>query len=90
MVKGFWVFPFSFIMYGFQAIVFYWGLSLSSMTILNILWNIISNIVVSLIGIYFFGETLNTIQWIGIVLSLTGMTLLGIHNGDADTTKKDE
>jgi len=90
MIKGFWVFPLSFIVYGFQSIMFYIGLSFGSMTVLNVLWDVISDVLVSLIGVYFFGESLNTIQCIGLVLALTGITLLGVHDGDGENSKKDE
>jgi multidrug transporter EmrE-like cation transporter len=90
MVKGFWVFPLAFIVYGFQSIMFYFGLSFGSMTVLNVLWDVISDVLVSLIGVYFFGETLNTIQCVGLVLALTGITLLGAHDGDSENSKKDE
>ena len=90
MVQGFWVFPFAFIVYGFQSIMFYIALSFGSMTVLNVLWDVISDVIVSLIGVYFFGESLNTIQCIGLVLSLVGITLLGVHDGDGEDSKKNE
>ena len=90
MIEGFWVFPLAFIVYGFQSIMFYIGLSFGSMTVLNVLWDVTSDVIVSLIGVYFFGESLNTIQCIGLVLSLAGITLLGAHDGDGKDSKKDE
>ena len=90
MLEGFWVFPFAFIVYGFQSIMFYIGLSFGSMTVINVLWDVTSDILVSLIGVYFFGESLNTMQCIGLALSLAGITLLGAHDGNGENSKKDE
>ena len=73
---GSWVFPFSFAVYGSQALIFYKTLAIESMGIMNILWDVISDILVALIGVYYFGETLNTIQILGIGLSMVGMSML--------------
>ena len=90
MIEGWWVFPLSFITYGFQSIVFYFGLSSSSMTVLNVLWDVISDVIVTLIGVLYFGESLNTMQCIGLALSLTGITLMGAHSEVPTETKKED
>ena len=58
------------------------------MTVLNVLWDVISDITVTLIGVLYFGESLNTMQCIGLALSLTGITLMGAHSDMSDTKKE--
>jgi multidrug transporter EmrE-like cation transporter len=79
MIKSFWVFPFSVLIYGFQPIVFYSGLGFESMTILNVLWDVLSDIIVAAIGIYLFDEKLTTQQCIGLAFCMAGIVLLGMH-----------
>jgi multidrug transporter EmrE-like cation transporter len=77
-IPGFWVFPLTMSIYALQPILFYFGLSFKSMGIVNILWNSISSILVVLTGIYLFDEKLNRNNYIGIILCISGIILLGI------------
>ena len=43
------------------------GLGKTSMSVLNITWNLISNVLVTLIGIYYFGERINNLKMDSIV-----------------------
>ena len=60
------------------------------MTVLNVLWDVISDIIVTLIGVLYFGESLNTMQCICLALSLTGITLMGAHSEVPTETKKED
>ena len=77
ILTGTWMLPLASVIYAMQPLVFYQALSLESMTIMNILWDVMSDIIVTLIGIYVFGETLTKMQILGLVFSLIGITLLG-------------
>jgi multidrug transporter EmrE-like cation transporter len=76
IISGRWIMPFTALLYSLQPSFFLYGLKLSSMTLINILWDVTSDIIVSLIGIYFFGEYLTGIQYVGLALCLVGMVLL--------------
>lgn len=78
-LKGWWVFPFAMLIYAFQPIAFYFGLSFESMTVLNVLWDVLSDIIVAIIGIFVFGEHLSTQQCIGLAFCMAGIVLLGMH-----------
>ena len=77
--KKIWILPLSMLIYSFEPFIFYKSLAFESMSIMNILWNVMSNIIVTLTGAFVFGEIFSTYQIIGIILSITGMVLLGIH-----------
>jgi drug/metabolite transporter (DMT)-like permease len=79
MLKGIWMFPLSMLVYSIQPLIFYSALSLESMTVMNVLWDVMSDVIVTIIGFVVFGEILSTKQYIGIVVSLIGITLLGLH-----------
>lgn len=57
------------ILYGLQLPIFYYGLNFSSMKILNISWNLISNILVSLIGFFIFKEKITNIEIVGFIFA---------------------
>jgi multidrug transporter EmrE-like cation transporter len=79
MIKSLWVFPVAMLVYGFQPLVFYNGLSLESMTILNVLWDVLSDVIVAAIGVFLFGEKLTTQQCVGLAFCMAGIVLLGMH-----------
>jgi len=57
------------ILYGLQLPLFYYGLKFSSMSILNISWNLISNILVTLIGFFYFKEQVDNIEMVGLIFA---------------------
>jgi drug/metabolite transporter (DMT)-like permease len=64
-------------LYAIFPFIFYRSLSTNSMTVMNLLRDIISDVLVAVIGIFVFGETLSSLQWLGMVLAIVGITLLG-------------
>ena len=77
MLTGNWMFPLASIIYASQPFIFYKSLSSNSMTVMNILWDVMSDVLVTIIGVFIFGEALTPTQWVGIVLSILGIALLG-------------
>jgi drug/metabolite transporter (DMT)-like permease len=81
MLTGTWMLPLATFIYAMQPLVFFQALSIESMTIMNMLWDVMSDILVALIGIFVFGESLTKIQMLGLVFSLIGISLLGYKDG---------
>ena len=71
-----WVFIASFIIYGIQPLIFYKALSYENMTIMNIVWDLMSDILVAVVGYYIFDERLTKTQKIGFVFGLVALILL--------------
>lgn len=78
LIKNMFVFPITMLVYAFQPIVFYNALSSESMSIMNVLWDVMSDVIVALIGYFVFGEVFTTQQCIGMLFCLIGITLLGV------------
>ena len=70
----------AFILYGSQMIIFNYGLSNTSMTVLNLTWNLFSSVIVTLIGIYYFKENLTNLETYGVIFGLLSLFLFGISN----------
>ena len=69
-----------FLFYGSQIGLFYYGLRYSTMTELNIIWNILSSFLVTFIGYYLFKEKLSHIKMIAIVLGIISIVLFAIDD----------
>ena len=50
----------------------------SNLTIINAIWQIVGLIAVTLLGILFFKDKLNTYQWIGFGFAVISLVLLSI------------
>jgi multidrug transporter EmrE-like cation transporter len=66
------------ILYAIQILIFYYGLKSTSMTILNKMWNLISNILITILGIYFFKEKINNIKTIALLLGFISIILFAV------------
>lgn len=68
----------AFFLYGVQIIIFYNGIKFTPMSTLNLTWNLWSNIIITLIGLYYFKENISHIETWGIGFALFALFLLGI------------
>jgi multidrug transporter EmrE-like cation transporter len=66
------------ILYALQVWLFYYGLKKTSMSVLNISWNLISNVLVTILGIYYFGEKINDLKSIGLLFAFASISLFAL------------
>ena len=62
--------PIAILLYAFQPYVFLKAMSHSNMLTTNLIWNLASNIMVTLLGVFFFKEKIKGLKWLAIGLSL--------------------
>jgi uncharacterized membrane protein len=65
------------ILYGGQMILFYYGLKITSMSTLNLSWNLFSNIIITTLGLLYFKEKLSHSEAYGIGFGLISLFLFG-------------
>ncbi len=68
------------LVYALQPILFLKSLSFSSLTVMNLLWDVSSDVLVTLVGLFYFKEELSTPKKLGVGLSLISIFLLS-YNG---------
>jgi len=71
------------ILYSLQILLFHYGLGKTSMSVLNITWNLISNVLVTILGLYYYGEKINNLKSIALGFALVSISLFafdGYHN----------
>lgn len=66
--------------YAFQPYIFSKSLKYDGMGTVNVVWNVISTCLIIIIGVFLFGEKLNSFQWSGVVLSILALVLLSIKS----------
>ena len=63
-------FPIATLLYAFEPYVFLKAMAHSNMLTTNLIWNLASNILVTLAGVLFFKEKIKGLKWLAIGLSL--------------------
>jgi len=64
------------LLYALDPWIFLKSLSVEGMAIMNLVWNLVSNVFVTGVGIFLFKEQMTVLKWVGIVLSFIAMGCL--------------
>ena len=75
-----WFFGLSMLSYGLQPMIFIQGTRSGGMALSNLIWNLMSNIVIAGIGVFYFGEKMHGVKWIGVGMGLFAMVLLSMED----------
>jgi len=68
--------PLSISLYALQPLIFLKALNYEGMVVTNLVWNLMSNVIVTLQGVLIFGESIKGLRWLGILMSIISLTLL--------------
>jgi hypothetical protein len=68
--------PLSIGLYSLEPLVFLKAMNYEGMVVTNLVWNLMSNVIVTLQGVLIFGESIKGLRWIGILMSIISLTLL--------------
>jgi multidrug transporter EmrE-like cation transporter len=71
-----WVLPTAVAVYALQPLLFFKSLSSETMTVMNLFWDLSSDVLVTLVGLLAFKEYLTPRRLIGVALSLISLVLL--------------
>lgn len=72
----------SMLVYSMQPLLFLQSLQYNSLTVMNLLWDVMSDVIVSTIGIFYFSEKLTKFKKLGVLFSIISIFLLTWHDGD--------
>ena len=64
------------LVYATTPLIFLYSLKSETMTVMNLIWDVVSSILVSGIGIYYFKEKLSNTKLLGVLTSLISIYLL--------------
>jgi multidrug transporter EmrE-like cation transporter len=71
------------IVYAIQPWIFLSALKTETMTVMNLYWDLSSDVLVSLLGILYFKEKLGLVRSIGLALGVLSLSMLS-YKGDDD------
>jgi multidrug transporter EmrE-like cation transporter len=82
-IKNIWYMAIPTLVYAFQPWIFLHSLRVESMLVMNLLWDLISDVLVTANGVLYFKEKLSQTKTIGVLFSLIGMYLLSCEKAEA-------
>jgi len=65
-------------LYSLEPFLFIKALSFESMVAVNLIWNLVSSVVVTLIGIFFFKESVKGLRLLAVLIGLFSLGLFAI------------
>ncbi len=68
--------PIAMVIYSLQPVIFLQSLQFGSMTVMNLLWDVLSDLLVTAIGLFYFKETLCFRQQVGLCFAFIAIVLL--------------
>ena len=71
-----WGVPLSVGIYALEPLIFLKAMKYEGMTVTNLVWNLMSDIVVTLQGIFIFGESIKGLRWVAICMSIFSLCLM--------------
>lgn len=70
------------LIYAIQPWIFLNSLKFESLVVMNLMWDVLSDVMVTLLGLLYFGEKIGFYKRIGVVLSLVSVFLLAASDGE--------
>jgi multidrug transporter EmrE-like cation transporter len=64
------------IVYAIQPFIFFKALDVETMTVMNLLWDVLSDLLVTMTGLFFFKEQISHKKMLGVVAAFVAITLL--------------
>jgi multidrug transporter EmrE-like cation transporter len=76
LIKWRAVVPIGMVLYSLHPYIFLQALNYESMTVMNLLFDVLSDISVTIMGLFYFKESLSNIKRVGLVFAFIGIILL--------------
>jgi drug/metabolite transporter (DMT)-like permease len=70
------------LIYALQPWIFLSSLKYESLIVMNLMWDLISDILVTFVGLVYFREKLGPYKTLGVILSFVSITLLSLQDGN--------
>jgi multidrug transporter EmrE-like cation transporter len=82
-IKNMWWMTLPTVVYAFQPWIFLHSLRVESMIVMNLLWDLISDVLVTANGLLYFKEKLSNTKALGVAFSLLGIYFLSCEKAEA-------
>lgn len=71
-----WGLPLAISLYALQPLIFLKAMNFEGMVVTNLVWNLMSNVIITLQGVLVFGESIKGLRWVGICMGIFSLCLL--------------
>jgi|LauGreDrversion4_2_1035121.scaffolds.fasta_scaffold83816_3 hypothetical protein len=72
--------PLSMLVYSLQPLIFFHALRFESMTVMNVLWDVMSDLYVTAIGLFYFNERLSATKLLALAFAFVAITLFSFDS----------
>lgn len=69
------------IFYSLQPVLFYMSMQYETLTVMNLLWDVISDVLITTIGLVMFKETIGPYKKLGVIFSFMSILLMSLNDG---------
>jgi hypothetical protein len=73
---GNWIIALAMLVYSFQPVIFFKSLCEETLTAMNLFWDLASDVLVTIVGLFYFKEYLSPKRLTGVFLSMISLYLL--------------
>lgn len=67
--------PLATLIYSVEPYIFFKSLNYESLTTMNLIWDLSSDVIVTLVGIFYFGESIKGLRWLAVLFSVFSLAL---------------
>ena len=67
--------PLATLIYAVEPYIFFKSLNYESLTVMNLIWDLSSDIIVTLVGVFYFGESIKGLRWLAVLFSVFSLGL---------------
>ena len=67
--------PIATIVYSLEPYIFFKSLNYESLTTMNLVWDLTSDVIVTSVGIFYFGESIKGLRWLAVLFALFSLGL---------------
>ena len=67
--------PIATILYAAEPYIFFKAMKYESLTAMNLIWDLTSDVMVTLVGVLYFGESIKGLRWLAVLFALFSLAL---------------
>lgn len=67
--------PIATIAYAAEPYIFFKSLNYESLTAMNLIWDLTSDVIVTLVGVFYFKESIKGLRWLAVLFALFSLAL---------------
>jgi hypothetical protein len=67
--------PLATIVYAVEPYIFFKSLNYESLTVMNLIWDLTSDVIVTLVGVFYFKESIKGLRWLAVLFALFSLAL---------------